>query len=144
IMRESGALISGSVALQYFLSEEAWLPGDLDIYVPDRHYRAFIHTLARDPSFALHFHPRQSAPAAILAADIDLDIDDFVLPVVPDDVMRFRTPTGRNVDIVCSPVNNALTALHMFWSTLVTNFLTPDGCGCGFPAGTMNRRGFVK
>ncbi|KAI0682587.1 hypothetical protein C8Q76DRAFT_584097, partial [Earliella scabrosa] len=143
IMRQHGAIISGSLALQFFLSEEKWVPGDLDLYVPDTHYRAFVHTLAREPSFALRFHPRQSAPAAIIAAQVDIDIDQFVLPGIKQ-VIRFRTPSGRNVDVVCSPLSDALSALHAFWSTLVRNFITPDACGCAFPAGTMNRRGFVK
>ena len=60
------------------------------------------------------------------------------------DVRRFRTKTGRYVDIVRSPSDTPVMPLHSFWSTLVCNFLTADGCGCGFPAGTVYRKGFVK
>ena len=59
-------------------------------------------------------------------------------------VWRFRTPTGRLVDVVRSPVNSPLVPLHSFWSTLVCNFIAPDGCGCAYPAATIRRMGVVR
>ncbi|KAI0712624.1 hypothetical protein C8Q76DRAFT_797458 [Earliella scabrosa] len=160
LLRQYGALISGSVALQFFLNEEPWTPGDLDIYVPAKYYRAFVQTIVRDDRFALRFHPRQRIAPAAIADELSLDLDYVLLALTDTEgdgipspaadsqgikqVLRFRTSTGRNVDIVCSPVDDAITALHAFWSTLVANFISPDGCGCGFPAGTINRKGFVK
>ncbi|KAI0746102.1 hypothetical protein C8Q76DRAFT_585539, partial [Earliella scabrosa] len=145
LLRQHGALISGSVALQFFLNEEPWTPGDLDIYVPAKCYRAFVQTIFHDDAFALRFHPRQRISPAAMASELR---DGIPSPAADSQgikqVLRFRTSTGRNVDIVCSPVDDAITALHAFWSTLVANFISPDGCGCGFPAGTMNRKGFVK
>ncbi len=37
-----GAVISGSVALQYFLPETKWTAHDLDIYVPESTFDDFV------------------------------------------------------------------------------------------------------
>ncbi len=55
-----------------------------------------------------------------------------------------RTPTGRRVNVVRSHANNPISPLRCFWSTLTMNFLTPDGCVCGCPSGTLRRQAVVK
>ncbi len=60
------------------------------------------------------------------------------------DVRTFTTPTGARVDVIRSPSNSPLTPLRFFWSSLVVNFITPDGCGCGYPSSTLHRIGVLK
>ncbi len=153
ILRATGAIISGSVALHFFLDDEDWEPGDMDIYVADHHYDAFIElAMGQD---GLGFQPQPRYPST---ADSTEEPSTPEVPFAPEElwipsgvgmrgikqVERFRTPTGRLVDVVRSPTGSPLSPLRAFWSTLVVNFLTPDGCGCGFPSGTLRKRGFVK
>ena len=42
LLTKHEAIISGSVALQFFLEDEKWVPGDLDVYVPDTTFPDFI------------------------------------------------------------------------------------------------------
>ena len=44
-----GAIVSGSVALRFFLPNARWKPTDLDIYVPYTHLAAFVEAIT-DPS----------------------------------------------------------------------------------------------
>ncbi|KAI0698729.1 hypothetical protein C8Q76DRAFT_585922, partial [Earliella scabrosa] len=143
LMRAHGAIISGSVALSYFLDEEFWTPGDLDIYVPDRLFTAFVKATTRDDAVGFRSCPRIRSIRSI-NDDSSIDFSDIGGLNGIKDVQRFRTVTGRYVDIIRSPIDTPVAPLHSFWSTLVTNFLTPDGCGCGFPEGTVYRRGFIK
>ena len=59
LMTKYEAIISGSVALQFFLEDETWKPGDLDIYVPDTTFADFTAAV-EDPN-GLNFTrcPRQ-------------------------------------------------------------------------------------
>lgn len=49
VIRTHGAIISGSVALRFFLPEETWPAEDMDVYVPDIAFDHFI-TVISDPS----------------------------------------------------------------------------------------------
>ena len=53
----------------------------------------------------------------------------------------FRTPTNRRVNVICSHSINPVSPLRHFWATIMANFITPDGCVCSFPTGTLALRG---
>ena len=158
MMRDAGAIISGSTALRFFLDEERWIPGDLDIYVPDDRYEQFVMQTITDAATSFRYVPRHPLWPIEATDDEDMDAehdmetdeDENGTPSAGHslqgikEVRRFRTTTGRMVDLVRSPVGTPLTPLHSFWSTLVCNFIAPDGCGCAFPAGTMLRKGIVR
>ncbi|KAI0745891.1 hypothetical protein C8Q76DRAFT_790209 [Earliella scabrosa] len=135
VLRACGGVISGSVALRFFLPDESWVPGDLDIYLSDRMFETFVAVVCKDPKIAFEFLPnedqpvRRSGPVGIAGIR---------------EVHRFRTPTGRYVDVIRSSMSSPVTPIRAFWSTLVMNFITPDGCACGFPRGTLDRRGAVR
>ncbi len=59
-------------------------------------------------------------------------------------VRAFRTPNNRRVHVICSLSNNPITPLRFYFSSLLMNFLTPDGCVCGFPTATLDRVGVLK
>lgn len=56
----------------------------------------------------------------------------------------YRTRLDQRVNVICSPSNNPITPLRYFWSTIMGNFVIPDGALCGFPSGTLNGRGVLK
>ena len=180
LMRKTGAVISGSVALQYFLDEERWYPGDMDIYVSDDMYDTFVNDAVADDQLSFRHMPRRARWSSVDGEEVDLDEPDFAGNEEDEDgiqdeengdgiddvefgedtdsdgvpsgegvqgikaVWRFTTPTSRFIDVVRSPLNTPITPLQSFWSTLVCNFISPDGCGCGYPAVTMRRVGVVK
>ncbi|KAI0745184.1 hypothetical protein C8Q76DRAFT_607138, partial [Earliella scabrosa] len=134
LLRASGAIISGSAALHFFHPDLHWQPLDLDIYVSERMFHTFIATVAKDEQLRFQLLPAVSGSGrSSIAGGNGIR-----------DVFRFRTPTGRHVDIVRSSTSNPVTPLRAFWTTLVMNFLTPDGCVCGYPGGTMARHGFIR
>lgn len=138
ILRATGAIISGSVALHFLLDDQDWHPRDLDIYVADHQYDDFVELATHQNG--LRFVPEPYTP--LFAENAGVPSGYGILGI--KEVRRFRTPTRRLVDVVRSPTQNPVTPLHAFWSTVVMNFLTPDGCGCAYPAGTLRRQGFLK
>ncbi|KAI0706466.1 hypothetical protein C8Q76DRAFT_596427, partial [Earliella scabrosa] len=135
ILRACGAIISGSVALKFFLPGEHWTPHDLDIYVPDRMFDTFISIVTKDPKIQFRSVPNSPRAPRRSARPGTNGIRQ---------VLRFRTETNLHVDIIRSAVHSPLTPLHFYWTTLVMNFITPDACACGFPDGTLTRRGILR
>ncbi|KAI0709398.1 hypothetical protein C8Q76DRAFT_799407 [Earliella scabrosa] len=135
LLRACGAVISGSVALQFFLPDDAWTPGDLDIYVADRMFDTFITAVMQD---ALNFHPLPRTSRTRRRRSGTPGLNGI------RDVLRFRTSTGRSIDIVRSATNSPITPIRTFWTTLLMNFITPDACACGFPTATLARTGAFR
>lgn len=270
LLRSHGAIISGALALHFFVPDGAWEPHDLDIYLPSNTYHSFVRSVmgvgpfgwTRVPAVRKRHHatsarrdvysftgagvdeavdpvdeflvadndvdrvhgdvhgaldenpgdrhgPDSSSPpstssthfvvgAAEDAMIVDDDMDstsdgddgELVFAAVDDDsdggdsvfgngvflnsnehhatdrqaqlthyvphrpaivygrgfrtMQSFRTPLMRRVNVVCSPSNNPITPLRHFWTTIMENFLTPDGCLCAFPSGTLDMRGATK
>ncbi len=59
-------------------------------------------------------------------------------------IRTFYGKSNRRIDIICSPSDNPITPLRFFCSSLLMNFLTPDGCVCGFPSATLSRLGVLR
>ncbi|KAI0698756.1 hypothetical protein C8Q76DRAFT_589110, partial [Earliella scabrosa] len=126
------AVISGSVALQFFLDDATWAPRDMDIYVPDHKWNEFIRALKR-----LGFR-------SALQDTFDFTPSGHVAINGIKELRRFSSPTGRAVDVIRSYFRNPLPPLYYFWSTLLVNFIGPGGCVCAYPALTLQRRGVLK
>ncbi|KAI0697948.1 hypothetical protein C8T65DRAFT_551696, partial [Cerioporus squamosus] len=125
-----GAIVSGSVALHYFLPRALWEPNDIDIYVAESRFEDFIREVT-DPA------PDSDSQAS----------DDSVLPsghAGIREVRQFYTLAGRRVDIISVPSTNPVAALKQFWSSLVTNFIRPDMAACGFPLTTLDGLAILK
>ncbi|KAI0713791.1 hypothetical protein C8Q76DRAFT_586439, partial [Earliella scabrosa] len=135
ILRACGGVISGSVALQYFLPDEQWIPGDMDVYLPDRMFDTFLSVIVRDPRIQFVPIPNSLPPRK---RSSERGVNGI------KDVVRFQTKDRREVDVIRSAANNPCLPLTSFWSTLLINFLTPDGCVCGFPSPTFVRTGALK
>ncbi|RPD52333.1 hypothetical protein L227DRAFT_470790, partial [Lentinus tigrinus ALCF2SS1-6] len=135
-LTENAAIISGSVALQFFMSDPHWNPRDLDIYVANANWRNFVRAIT-DPS-GLNFLP-------LLVPPPPTDSDKPGPSTSPNPVIQtFYTPNGRRVDVIRSPSNNPITPIWFFWSTHLMNFITPTACVSGFHSATLLRQGALK
>ncbi|EIW51423.1 uncharacterized protein TRAVEDRAFT_107629, partial [Trametes versicolor FP-101664 SS1] len=142
VLREYRAVVSGSVALHFFLSDESWVPGDIDIYVPDAVFDAMCERLLTDDALGCHAASRQY----LLGRRVErmVDVLDTGMRYAVKDVVRLITRTGRGLDLVRSRTSSAVSPLLDFWSTLVRNFLTPDLCVCAHPDATFRRQAILK
>ncbi len=134
-MRENGALISGSVALHFFTDDATWQPGDIDIYVPDRQFDSFVSCVTSIDGLA--FRSQSDMPPSG-----DVALSHAVNGI--KEVRSFRSKTGLKVDVIRSPVQNPVFPLQFYWTTLLMNIITPDGCLCGYPARTMAGEGVAR
>ncbi|KAI0746096.1 hypothetical protein C8Q76DRAFT_586729, partial [Earliella scabrosa] len=128
------AVISGSVALHFFTQDCSWTPKDLDIYVPDNTFEAFVEGLQVRPLLAFSLLSDIPPSGPPLPEQVANGIKE---------VQIFATRTGRRVDVIRSPVCTPIYPLLFYWTTLVMNFITPGGCFCGYPVETLNRRATV-
>ena len=131
-MAECGAVISGSVALHFFLDNVEWTPRDMDIYVPDHTYNCFVLML-KDLGFQTTLQDGFAFMSSGRAAVNGIK-----------EVRRYTSPTGRAVDVLRSYSPSPLPPLYFFWSTLLFNFIGPGGCVCGFPRRTLAGEGVLK
>ena len=102
-LRTHGAVISGSLALHYFLDCDGWYPNNMDIYVSYDEYPAFLCTVETDPS--IRFVDSTRTFTSSLSASDALDIVE---------VRRFATPSGRSVDVIRSRRANPVSPLVGF------------------------------
>ena len=132
-LRRHGAVISGSMALYYFVPCSAWSPNDLDVYVSYDEFPAFIHTLENDPM--LQFRPVSPGGRWAVPLSFSLDIAE---------VKQLSTPCHRVVDVIRSRRSTPVSPLVRFWTSMLVNFLTPDACVATFPRMVFNGRGYVR
>lgn len=134
-MRDNGAVVSGSVALHFFTDDAHWQPGDMDIYVPDRRFDTFVECVMS--ADRLGFRSQSDLPPSAEVA-----LDHAVNGI--KEVRSFRSRTGMKVDVIRSPVQNPVFPLQFYWTTLLMNMITPDGCLCGYPSRMMIREGVTR
>lgn len=132
-LRNHGAVVSGSLALYYFVRCDSWYPNDMDIYVSYDEFPAFLQTVESDPS--IRFVPSTQPPASSLTTSESLDIVE---------VRKYITPSNRSVDVIRSRRANPVYPLVGFWTSLLVNFVTPDYFASAFPRMVFNGKGYVK
>ena len=52
LLRSHGAVISGALALHFFVPDSAWSPRDLDVYLPANTYHSFVRSVTAASPFA--------------------------------------------------------------------------------------------
>ena len=132
-LRRHGAVISGSMALYFFVPCSSWYPGDLDIYVSYDEFPALLRTLENDPM--LQFRPVSPTGAWPLPLSISLEIAE---------IRKLSTPSRRVVDVIRSQRSTPVSPLIQFWTSMLVNFITPDACVATFPRMVFNGRGYIK
>nr|VWO99879.1 Putative adhesin glycosyltransferase [Ganoderma boninense] len=128
LMASRRAIISGSVALFFFLWTDNWTPGDIDIYVAVDTYDHFVCDLERS-GFAI----------------LDVDMGSWSQSTYHGirRVRRYVTAAGERLDVIQSTDGNPATPLTSFWSSVVVNFLTPHGAASAFPVHTLDHVALV-
>ena len=132
-LRRHSAVISGSVALYYFIPCATWFPNDMDIYVSHDEFPTLLYTLENDP--ALQFRPVPLVEDLKLPTSFSVDVAE---------IRKFTTPSGLFVDVIRSRRSTPVSPLAQFWTSMLVNFLTPDACVSAFPRMVFNGRGYVK
>ncbi|KAI0649234.1 hypothetical protein C8Q79DRAFT_500506 [Trametes meyenii] len=130
IMRISGAVISGSAALNFCDVERAhaWSPQDLDVYVPHH------------------------AGAGILAYLINVEhyiVDISAAPKYPYDHPGFSKVIhlkrgSFEIDLIQSVTRSALHPLPFFWGTHVMNYVGADSFCVAYPEHTLQGQAFLN
>ena len=172
LLFKHGAIVSGSVALYFFLPRALWEPVDMDIYVPESEMEAFVAAVTDTDGLKLtpideedksKRRPARADGAGTVAVMAMFPTEDGGMDIVPGevgestsridngssvlglrDVRQFRTPGGTRIDVICGPTDNPVFCLKRFWGTPVMNFLRPNGGFCGFPKDTIRSHGIVK
>ena len=132
-LRRHGAVISGSMALYYFIPCSTWYPNDMDIYVSYDEFPAFVNALENDP--VLQFRPVSPTGGGTVPPSFSLDIAE---------IRKLSTPSHRIVDVIRSRRSTPVSPLVQFWTSMLVNFLTPDACVATFPRMLFKGRGYVK
>lgn len=131
LLQEHGAVLSGSVALKFFVMDEEWDIGDLDIYVGDLEFGRLRTRLVEDSSTGF-------------VETYDSEVAPWRKRYDVKQLVRFSTKSGRVVDLVRSSTPSPLTPLTDFWSTLVVNCISLDYVACFYPRYTMRREAVLK
>ena len=132
-LRRHGAVISGSLALYYFIPCNTWFPNDLDVYVSYDEFPGFLHTLENDP--ALQFRAQPRVQGSHIPTSVSTDVAE---------IRKLSTPTSRVVDVIRSRRSTPISPLVQFWTSMLVNFVTPDACVAAFPRMVFNGRGYIK
>ena len=139
ILLKHGAVISGSLALYYFIPGAYWYPRDIDIYVSHSQFTAFACARETDPTLRLVPYTQPITPSW----DSDEPWDPSESLEIAD-VRKYITPTGRHMDVIQSRQETPLSPLRDFWTSLLANFVTPNGCGSAYPRLMFAGCGYVQ
>ena len=133
LLRSTGAVISGSLALFYLIPSDDWFPNDMDVYVPYNMFTSLTNTLETHPN--LRFVLEVPRPGSVLSTSETIDIVE---------IKRYRTPSNRLVDVIRSRRESPISPLLRYWTSLLVNYLSPDGFASAFPRMLFNGMGYCK
>ena len=102
-LRRHGAVISGSMALYYFIPCSTWSSNNMDVYVSYDEFPAFVHALENDP--VLQFRPVSLTGGGIVPPSFSLDIAE---------IRKLSTPSHRVVDVIRSRRSTPVSPLVQF------------------------------
>ena len=130
LLHRTGGILSGSLALLFMLWTESWEPGDLDVYISAPAYGDFIATF--ESTF-----PVVGSTRRLQRKEGKYDSSKILT------IKQYTTQHGKKIDVIQSVDPNPAVPLTHFWTSLVVNFITPQGAVCAYPRSTLRRRGLV-
>ncbi|KAJ7661397.1 hypothetical protein DFH06DRAFT_921721, partial [Mycena polygramma] len=120
LLRTTRGLVSGSAAL-LAISNLAFTPGDLDIYVPESQEDTAIQMSLKTLGFRV---TQSKKPSYGNNTEIR--------------TIHWLKNKKKRMNIMVVKGENALLALFQFHSTIVMNFLSADGLYCAYPSLTLS------
>ncbi|KZT08016.1 uncharacterized protein LAESUDRAFT_607129, partial [Laetiporus sulphureus 93-53] len=136
MQRETGTVISGSVALRILDTDAAWKPNDYDLYVRHSQWERVLHYLC-------------TLNGNVLETVIDGTGEETYESPYPwlnqgiDRMAKIRGPHA-NIDLMRSRNESALYPICFFWSTIVMNILTADEIISAYPTHVQQHRAFCS
>lgn len=138
ILRSSGAVVSGSASLAFFIGPCHVRPGDLDIYVPAGQEANLLTWLTEQERYM----PSSSWPMSDNLGERFDDFDDYCDVDGYRRIVRLERD-GSWIDVVVVAGESALLAISKFWTTILFSFFTLDGYCCAYPEMLHLRRSMV-
>ncbi|KAH9925077.1 hypothetical protein B0H21DRAFT_700968 [Amylocystis lapponica] len=126
VLELTDSLVSGSVALAFFLRDKGWCPHDLDIFVPYGHYLRVVNYLIAVEGYSI----------------ATTSLTDYNFAEAVTHRTRLHRP-GAVIDVLRCTSAFAVAAVPSFWSSHLMNFLSADSFGCAYPTLTFMRRGVL-
>ncbi|KAI0059554.1 hypothetical protein BV25DRAFT_1782006, partial [Artomyces pyxidatus] len=128
VMRQTRAIVAGSVALQYLSPhvQEQWTPRNMDVFCPLTTCATVLSHLKLVEGYA-----QESAETT---APFFAHVWDGAGIV---GVIRLVSASGRRVTLYTCEHNSPLMPLTYSWSTLLVNFLTADSFCVTYPKLTL-------
>ena len=132
MMKDTGAVISGSMALHFVLRRpKSWNPGDMDLIAPKSRFAEVLDYV-------------KTLPGASVTMDITSK-DNARYPMQEVGfrrVVKVSTAQGA-IDVIQSKTESALYPIPFYWGTHVMNALTWEACICAYPSLTLNHLAYV-
>ncbi|KAJ7654015.1 hypothetical protein DFH06DRAFT_905008, partial [Mycena polygramma] len=113
-------IISGSAAL-LMISDLAFAPGDLDIYIPESQEDTAIQLCLKDFGFRITQSKKSSYGNNTEIRTI-----------------HWLKKKKKKLNVMVVKGENAALAIFQFHSTIVMNFLSADGIYCAYPSLTLS------
>ncbi|KIJ50244.1 hypothetical protein M422DRAFT_131814, partial [Sphaerobolus stellatus SS14] len=117
-LRQSGAVISGSTALNLIMGVGSWSSKDMDVYIRKSEARAVVAFLAREGYTCVW--PRYHNPDSHIHC-----------------IMKFEKinwdGTTLTVDVIESNSSSAIAPITEFHCTALMNYISGDGILCLYP-----------
>ncbi|KAH7905413.1 hypothetical protein BJ138DRAFT_1017731 [Hygrophoropsis aurantiaca] len=132
LMDDTGAVISGSLALRLFLPEDAvqWPINDMDLYVPNSSCADVVTHFIRQ-GYQLSNQSPSSAPYAYG----DMTQIETVITMIN---------SGKKVDIIISKSSSSILPIFFFHSTIVMNYFNSNTFFAAYPELTKRKRGLIN
>ena len=133
MMKDTGSVISGSMALHYVLRQpKAWAPGDMDLITPKGRFQDVLDYV-------------KTLPGATTTLDITgKDNENYPMHQVGfTRVVKVSTAQG-NIDVIQSKTESAFYPIPFYWGTHVMNALTWEACIVAYPSLTFNHLAYVR
>ncbi|KAF6763369.1 hypothetical protein DFP72DRAFT_1060532 [Ephemerocybe angulata] len=141
LMRDVGVVISGSAALAVVYPGR-FIPGDLDIYVPNGVMDAVHNFLVNSTKYILVFNqPFGRASTRTSRSPYSGRRDETGICVIRYYV---NTVSGKVLNVMEARLKVATSAVFMFHCTFVMNFITSSAVVCAYPLMVEKRVGLLN
>ncbi|GJE96740.1 hypothetical protein PsYK624_129460 [Phanerochaete sordida] len=134
-MRETGTILSGSVALALLDVAAGFQPGDWDFYAPDEGFDGFCRFLKND----LHAIAKYTGFVDVYIDDLQEQTDLAAQARNGITERRRFVLNGVRLDVLRSRSSSPSYPLAFFHSTVVMNFFHADGFAVAYPWSLFHR-----